>query len=196
MKDWKGNTRSTFATLGASTHSDHDREENDYYATDPKAAKLLLDVEPELTDIWEPACGAGHLAGVFEQYNKLAAATDLIDRGYGKPNVDFLRSTHHHNGDIVTNPPFRYALEFVQKSLDLIPEGRKVAMFLRIQFLEGKARRKFFDEYPPKTVYVATSRIKCAMNGDFESTKGSAALYAWFVWQKGWKGETVVRWIN
>ena len=156
----------------------------------------MLDVEPELTDIWEPACGAGHLAGVFEQYNKLAEATDLIDRGYGKPNVDFLQSSHHHNGDIVTNPPFRYALEFVQKSLDLIPEGRKVAMFLRIQFLEGKARRKFFDRHPPKTVYVATSRIKCAMNGDFESTKGSTALYAWFVWQKGWKGETVVRWIN
>ena len=65
MKDRKGNSRSTFATLGASTHSDHNREENDYYATDPKAAKLLLDVEPELTDIWEPACGAGHLAGVF-----------------------------------------------------------------------------------------------------------------------------------
>ncbi len=42
MKDWKGNTRSTFATLGASTHSDHDCEENDYYATDPKAAELLL----------------------------------------------------------------------------------------------------------------------------------------------------------
>ena len=196
MKDWKGNTRSTFATLDASTLSDHNREENDYYATDPKAAKLLLDIEPELTDIWEPACGDGHLAGVFAEYNKLAAATDLIDRGYGKPNVDFLQSSHHHNGDIVTNPPFRYALEFAQKSLDLIPEVRKVAMFLRIQFLEGKARRKFFDEYPPKTVYVATSRIKCAMNGDFESTKGSAALYAWFVWQKGWKGETVIRWIN
>ena len=196
MKDRKGNSRSTFATLGASTHSDHNREENDYYATDPKAAKLLLDIEPELTDIWEPACGDGHLAGVFAEYNKLAAATDLIDRGYGKPNVDFLQSSHHHNGDIVTNPPFRYALEFAQKSLDLIPEVRKVAMFLRIQFLEGKARRKFFDEYPPKTVYVATSRIKCAMNGDFESTKGSAALYAWFVWQKGWKGETVIRWIN
>lgn len=196
MKDRKGNSRSTFATLGASTHSDHNREENDYYATDPKAAKLLLDIEPELTDIWKPACGDGHLAGVFAEYNKLAAATDLIDRGYGKPNVDFLQSSHHHNGDIVTNPPFRYALEFAQKSLDLIPEVRKVAMFLRIQFLEGKARRKFFDEYPPKTVYVATSRIKCAMNGDFESTKGSAALYAWFVWQKGWKGETVIRWIN
>ena len=70
-----------------------------------------------------------------------------------------------------------------------------MSLFLRIQFIEGKARRKFFDEHPPQTVYVFTSRIKCAMNGDFEATMGSAALYAWFVWEKGWKGETVVRWI-
>lgn len=196
MKDWTGNVRSTFATLGASNHADHDREENDYYATDPKAAGLLLEVAPELTDIWECACGAGHLATVFEKYGKLAAASDLIDRGYGKSGVDFLRCSRHHNGDIVTNPPFRYALEFVQKALDLIPDGHKVCMFLRIQFLEGKARRKFFDEHPPQTVYVATSRIKCAMNGDFEATKGSAALYAWFVWEKGWKGETKVRWMG
>ena len=40
-----------------------------------------------------------------------------------------------------------------------------------------------------------TSRIKYAMNGDFETTKGSAALYAWFVWEMGWKAETRVRWI-
>ena len=196
MKDWIGNARSTFATLGASIHAEHEREENDYYATDPKAAEFLLEVEPQLCDIWEPACGAGHLAKVFEKYGKLAAASDLIDRGYGKSGVDFLQCKHRHNGDIVTNPPFRYALEFVQKALELIPDGRKVCMFLRIQFLEGKARRKFFDEFPPQTVYVATSRIKCAMNGDFEGAKGSAALYTWFVWEKGWKRETRVRWIG
>lgn len=196
MRDWIGNRRSTFAMLDASSHADHAREVNDYYATDPKAAELLLDVEPELSDIWECACGAGHLANVFEKYGKLAKASDLIDRGYGKSGVDFLRYTCRHNGDIVTNPPFRYALEFVQKALELIPVGRKVCMFLRIQFLEGKARRSFFDEYPPQTVYVFTSRIKCTMNGNFEATKGSAALYAWFVWEKGWTGDTKVRWIG
>ncbi len=42
---------------------------------------------------------------------------------------------------------------------------------------------------------VAASLDNSAMNGDFEATKGSAALYAWFVWEKGWKEETVVRWI-
>ena len=71
-----------------------------------------------------------------------------------------------------------------------IPDGRKVCMFLRVQFPEGKTRRKFFDKLLPQTVYVFTSRIKCAMNGDFEATKGSAALYAWFVREKEWKGES------
>lgn len=194
-KDWLGNTRSTFVTIGASNHSTNKREENDFYATDPIAAELLLKAEPTLNNIWEPACGKGHLASVFARHDRLAFASDLIDRGYGK-QLDFLRCQRHHDGDIVTNPPYRYALEFVQKSLDVIPRGRKMAMFLRIQFLEGKARRKFFDENPPQTIYVSTSRIKCAMNGDFKAIGSSATLYAWFVWQKGWKGDTKIKWIN
>ena len=60
----------------------------------------------------------------IEKYGKLAAASDLIDCGYGKSGVDFLRCSCRHNGDIVTNQPFRYALEFVQKALELIPVGR------------------------------------------------------------------------
>ncbi len=43
-------------------------------------------------------------------------------------------------------------------------------MFLKIQFLEGKARRALFEEYPPKTIYVSSSRLRCAMNGDFENS--------------------------
>ena len=68
-------------------------------------------------------------------------------------------------------------------------------MFLKLTFLEGQKRRKFFDSYPPKTVYVFSKRINCARNGDF-SVKQSAVCYAWFVWVKGWKGETVVKWIG
>ena len=33
-KDWIGNKKSTFSTLGASNHSEHNREENVYYATE------------------------------------------------------------------------------------------------------------------------------------------------------------------
>lgn len=32
-----------FTTLGVTAHSDEEREENDFYATDPKALELFLD---------------------------------------------------------------------------------------------------------------------------------------------------------
>ena len=80
MKDWTGNKKSTFTCLGASNHCNHEREINDYYATDPFAAELLVIVEPFLSSIWECACGEGHLAKVFAKYNKLALASDLINR--------------------------------------------------------------------------------------------------------------------
>lgn len=44
-KDWKGNQTTMFATLGASSHSKGNRQEHDYYATDPKALELLLQLE-------------------------------------------------------------------------------------------------------------------------------------------------------
>ena len=39
------NQKAVFTPLGASNHSTGEREPNDYYATDPKAAELLLEVE-------------------------------------------------------------------------------------------------------------------------------------------------------
>lgn len=208
MKDWTGNKASTFTCLGASNHVEHDRAEHDYYATDPKAAELLLKVEPELDNIWECACGAGHLVNIFRKHNKNGLATDIVDRGligsYVLNFLDFKNSYHTINlysdglwhGDIVTNPPYKYALEFVKRAISLIPFGRKVCMFLKLTFLEGKARKEFFKQYPPKTIYVCSGRIKCALNGDFSATGQSAACYAWFVWEKGYNGETIVKWIN
>ena len=98
MKDWTGNKKTTFSCLGASNHTDHEREVNDYYATDPKAAELLLEVELDLENIWECACGEGHLAKVFDKAGKLYKATDLIDRGYGAIEDFLLSNQPYHNG--------------------------------------------------------------------------------------------------
>lgn len=149
MKDWTGNKHSTFVTLGASNHTGAEREPNDYYATHPKAAEMLCD-EIELSHrIWECACGEGHLAKVFERRGHEVKATDLIFRGYGDGGVDFLSQLEMFDGDIVTNPPYKYATEFVKHALELVPNGRKVAMFLKITFLEGKRRYEMFRKYPP-----------------------------------------------
>lgn len=83
-KDWTGNKATTWAVLGASNHVPEERKTHDYYATDPKAAKLLMEVETFSRNIWECACGEGHLAKEFEKAGYTVKATDLIDRGYGR----------------------------------------------------------------------------------------------------------------
>lgn len=187
---------SLFINIGASNHSKHERQPEDYYATDPIAAKLLLEVEPELSNIWEPACGEGHLAHVFDEAEKLGKATDLINRGYGDVEDFLLNNKPYHNGDIVTNPPYKYAQEFVEHALSKVDEGRKVCMFLKVLFLETQKRKSLFTKYPPNVIYVSSSRINCAKNGDFKTYNSSAIAYAWYVWIKGYKDETVVKWIN
>jgi hypothetical protein len=198
-KDWKGNSKSTFAQLGASSHSETERETHDFYATDPKAIELLLKLE-SFENVWEPACGQGHLSEVLKKNNIHGRSSDLIDRKYSDEILDFLAidNLEQWNGDIITNPPFKYAMQFVEKSLSLIPEGRKVAMFLRVQFLESKERKQFFKNYPVKTVYIASGRIQCAMNGDFEKLgkTSSAACYCWFIWEKGFSGDTTLKFFN
>jgi hypothetical protein len=199
LKDWTGDKNSIFKTLGASNHTDKERQKHDYYATEPKAIELLLEVEEFSDHIWECACGEGHLSKVLVERGYNVRSTDLIDRGYGEGGVDFLTQSEPFDGDIITNPPYKYASEFVYKALDLIPEGRKVAMFLKLQFLEGKKRKELFLKHPPKVIYVSSSRLLCAKNGEFEQMRaggGSAVAYAWFVWVKGFKGDTIVKWIN
>ncbi len=197
--DWKGNKNSIFKTLGASNHTEKEREENDFYATDSLAIDYLLTKATLSPEIWECACGQGHLSKRLEELGYKVKSTDLINRGYGQGGVDFLKATEVFDGDILTNPPYKYAKEFVEHALSLIPDGRKVFMFLKLQFLEGKGRRELFDKGMLKTVYVSSSRILCAKNGDFEQMKaggGSAVAYAWFEFEKGYNGKPVIEWIN
>lgn len=197
MTNYTENTRAVFTCIGASNHSQEIRETDDYYATEPKVAELLLQVEPELKDVWECACGEGHLAEVFRKAGKLKLATDIVNRGYGDGVRDFLdKNISGYEGDIATNPPFKYAKEFVEKALDIVPEGSKVCMFLKLTFMEGKKRKKLFLKHPPKRIYVSSSRINCAKNGEFDKHPPSALAYGWYVWEKGYDGETVVKWIN
>ena len=174
-----------------------DRAENDYYATDPLAAHLLLEKEGFSQNVWECASGENHLADVFKHYGYTVRTSDIVKRTPTTEVLDFLNSrVEKWDGDIVTNPPYTYSQEFVEKALSIVSEGHKVAMFLRLQFLEGLHRYDLFKENPPKVVYVSSKRIKCGKEGEFNTTSSSIIAYAWFVWEKGYKGDTAVKWIN
>lgn len=191
-------SKKVFTTLGSSNHVPEEREAFDYYATDPRAVEMLLELEQFSPVIWEPACGEGHISKVLQAHGYEVISTDLIYRGFGDPEpLDFLKeSLEDFEGDIITNPPYKYALEFVEQALNSVQPGRKVAMFLKLQFLEGKSRKQFFLHNPPKVVYVSSSRLICAMNGEFSKYPSSAVAYAWFVWKKGFQGDPIIKWIN
>jgi hypothetical protein len=194
-RDWSGNDKSIHSTLGSSNHALEDRETHDYYATQPDAMDAILKIHKFDDTIWENACGEGHLSKRLEEFGKSVYSTDLVDRGYGDDFFDFLSSDIHWDGDIITNPPYKYAKEFVERSLEAINTGNQVAMFLKLTFLEGQRRRELFDVAPPKYIYVFSARKTCAKNGDFKNAGSSAACYAWFIWEKGFTGEPVVRWL-
>jgi hypothetical protein len=200
MNDWTGNSNSIYKTLGSSHHSEHNRQSHDYYATEPRAGEMLLKLESFHHDIWECACGEGHLSKVFINNGYSVRSTDLIDRGFGESGIDFLGIDNQiWSGDIITNPPYIYAKEFVEKALQIISNGNKVAMFLKVQFMEGKGRKQLFVKYPPKTIWVSSSRLNCAKNGDFHGLRisgGSAVAYAWWIWEKGFNGDTTLKWFN
>lgn len=192
-KDWTGNSQAVHAV----NQRNKDAEEHDYYATEPKAVELLLQHEQFSGLIWEPACGEGHISKVLESHGHEVHSTDLIQRGYGIGGCDFLAEGYDTfwDGDIITNPPYKYAREFVEKALSIVMSGRKVAMFVKLTFLEGQARRRLFRQYPPMTVYVSSARLECGKNGVFTGS-GSAVAYCWVVWQKGFQGCTQLKWIN
>ena len=194
-KDWTGNSYSFASMLGARNYAKNEREEHDFYATDPTAIDDLLKYETFDKNIWECAVGQGHLAERLKKYGYKVKCSDLIDRGYpGTEIIDFLKEKHNFNGDIITNPPYKYCTEFILNALDSIPYEHKVAMFLKLQTLEGQKRyEEIYSKYPPKTVYVFSKRKNCAKNGEF--TGSSAVCYAWFIWVKGEYTTTKLKWI-
>lgn len=198
MKDWIGNGNSIFVCNGASNHSDSERQSDDYYATEPKAVDKLCFYESFTPTVWECACGGGHLVQALRDKGYKVLASDIVDRGCPDSYISDFFGAEHSTCDIITNPPYKCAKEFVEHAIDIVPEGRKVAMFLKLTFLESKARKELFKKYPPKKIWVFSERIQCAKNGDFETYKkgvGTAVAYAWFIWEKGYKGETTVGWI-
>ena len=186
------------------TSTTRERVENDYYATPYDSTKALLNNVEFTGNFLEPCVGGGHIVEVIKQYypNEDIFYMDIVDRGYEDTLVDnFLE--HDFKGqkfdNIITNPPYSLAQEFLEKSMKIIDKNGKVAMFLKIQFLEGVKRKDIFKKYPPKYIYVFTKRQNPWRNGSAVDEKGkpwsSTMCFSWFVWEEGFKGEPVVRWL-
>lgn len=167
------------------------RDPDDFYPTPPEVTRALLSMETFEGEIWEPACGNGAMSCVLQEAGYDVKSSDLIDRGYGDVE-NFLRCTNV-SGNIVTNPPFDFADAFVRKAL--ASTNRKVAMLLPLTFLEGPRRIEWLEKSPLKTVHVFSNRINFSRNGE-EERKNGRFVFAWFIWEHGYKGSPQIKWIS
>ncbi|HEX8402273.1 MAG TPA: hypothetical protein VF628_11280 [Allosphingosinicella sp.] len=188
------------------------RETDDFYPTPPCATEALLAVEKFEGPIWEPACGTGDMSRVLEAAGHRVISTDLVDRGYGEGGRDFLCEWQPIAPNIVTNPPFRSATEFVDRALQLthppdrhtpgawIPKGgvtRKVALFLRLAFLEGQARGRWFPATPLARVWIMSRRVPIGKGRLLAADETSGPLaFAWFVWDQYHAGHPELRFLD
>lgn len=187
----------------AGATGNYKRVENDYYATDPQSVLDLLKLHPfKIERCLEPCVGNGNIVKSFlKQYPEANFDTiDITNRGFDCEIQDYLEfKTDKLYDTIITNPPYTLAQEFVEHSLPLLKTKGQCAMFLKIQFLEGMKRKSFFEEYPPKYVYVFSKRQAPWNNGNPVNEKGkkwqSTMCFAWFIWEKGYKCEPRIRWI-
>ena len=200
---------SAYSCNGASNHSNVEREINDFYATPDIAVTPLIEYlktnYPNLYDeiIWEPACGKGHISKALIKAGFKVISSDLIDRGYSSSmcgeKFDFLSNENDHtDANIITNPPYKYAQEFVEKSVEILQNGKLCCMLMKLTFLEGNKRYEMFKKYPPKHVLIFSNRINCALGGDFEKTPktGGAVAYGWYIWEKDFTGKPTIDWIK
>ena len=171
-------------------NSETTREKDDFYATPKSSVVALLDVEKFDNPILEPCCGQGHISKVLMKYGYTVHSTDLVDRGFGQSRIDALMEFGKVK-TIITNPPYKNALEFAEH---FTYQAEKVALLLKLNFLEGKARKEFFMRKPPTKVYVFSQRQSLMKNGQEYNSGGMMAL-AWFIWEKNNKTPPNIFWI-
>lgn len=129
----------------------------DYFPTPAWATHALMENESFTGEIWECACGDGAMSRVLESRGNPVRSSDLFDRGFGKPGIDFNTAATPAD-NIVTNPPYNSAESFVRSGVKLA--RNKFALLLRLAFLEGANRANtIFNECPPARVWVFSERI-------------------------------------
>ena len=174
------------------------RQLNNFYATHPSCTADILREEEFHKDVLEPFCGVGSMSEVIRQNGHNVLSYDIVDRGYGLVGDFYQVEFPRRKYDIITNPPYDNVIDVVLRCLDICKE--KVALLMPLRYLSSGSRyNELYKKYPPKCVYVYQERICIAKNADFEKYNDAGAnmeIYAWYIWERGYKGTTELKWIS
>jgi hypothetical protein len=168
----------------------------DAYWTPPQATRALLRIERLPSTIWEPACGTGAISKVLTAAGHAVTSSDIVPYDGFTPDLvaDFLTVPGPHGVQgIITNPPFRLALEFAKKAIVDVPY---VALLLRHNFLESVERLPFFAKSPPARVWVSARRLPMMHRLGWTGRRSTSNhAFGWFIWEPG-ASRAETRWFD
>lgn len=175
--------------------SGYERESRDFYATPPYVTEALLRHVKFRGPVWEPCCGDGAMSKVLEAHGYDVHSTDIAERGYGIPGVDFMETHQVPAGcrSLVTNPPYGDSgshagqsrsplamLNFLRHALTLTASvDGQLALLVRLQWIAGKRVADVMSAAPFSKVIVLTKRIQWFDMG--ERTNNGQHHHAWVV---------------
>lgn len=167
-----------------STNNTGKRKKSDFYETPYSLTWLLLEHEKLEGSILEPACGDGAISSIVG-----GTAYDI--------ETDFLKESNKFD-TVITNPPFSLSQEFILKAKEVA--NRKIIFLLPLSYLHGKRRYDSIwtdKQFPLARIYVFT---RYPLLGEKLRTDGKhntgMMVYAWYVWDKEYKGEPIIKWLD
>jgi hypothetical protein len=161
------------------------REDRDFYPTPVEVTLALLNAEKFEGAIFEPACGNGAIGRIFEDAGHKVVASDIHPLGYGVKRDFFTVTQKLPNANIVTNPPFNLARQFIEHALSLEP--RSLALVLKGSYWHAANRLELFERTKPSAIYPLSWRP------DFLGLGRPTMEVCWTVWRRDHEGPTVYR---
>lgn len=174
-----------------------ERHADDWYVEPRWVSQRLFQVELFPGGVWDPACGGGNIVKEARAAGLEAVGSDKVIRFTHAHKWDFLVSGRASHPNIVCNPPFGIATQFIEHALSLDPW--KVAMLLPSNWVQGDKRSRWLQSTPLKTIYFITPRPSMPP-GDFLEAGGKAGGgttdFAWFIWERGHRYAPMVSWLR
>ena len=176
----------------------YDLYETPEWATELIVNRLLKDGVLNKGDVISEVCsGAGAISRVLESCDFVVDSSDIQEEDfiYGDKGVDVYELPDDSKKIIFTNPPYNLMTkkdmltELLRVSID------KVILLLNIYYLSSKDRYDLMRNSPLKYIYIHSDRVTMFPFGDEKPKSTGTKMFAWFVWEHGYEGEPVVRWI-
>lgn len=166
------------------------RHPEDWYVEPEWCSRRLFEVEPFSGQILDPACGLGRIVEAADSAGHPAFGADIVRRSHWcAAEVNFLDTWPEFADNIVSNPPFGIADDFVKHALRVAE--RKVAMLLPTKWMNSAARGKWLETTPLRRVWLLSPRPSMppgpVIAAGIKPGNGTTD-FAWFVWARGYDG--------